>query len=218
MQATSGRVTRTPRRRALACQQCRKKKLKCDHSQPCSNCSRARNKTCTYAPATTADDSATPEPRPSQPSINDAQTRHSLSSAPRAEVSGRLEALNTKSQDSPGSAQSERWVPSAVASLLLPSEGSRNGPARNQDTSKTIPISSSLEGLSGPVRGAIFKSRFFSPSNWICSVLLVCLFARLMKCLSSADKYCRYLKSWPGSTRNMPPKATLYHSGKPASL
>ncbi|ETS73932.1 hypothetical protein PFICI_13798 [Pestalotiopsis fici W106-1] len=150
MQAASERVTRPHRRRALACLQCRKKKLKCDHGNPCGNCSRARNKTCTYAPTTT-EDSTTPEPRPSRSSVDEIETRHLYNSASRAEESRRPETLFTKTWDSPSSVPGERWAPSAVASLLLPTEGSPNDLAMSQDKSQTIPISTSLDGLSGPL-------------------------------------------------------------------
>lgn len=176
MQTPSERVARPQRRRALACVQCRRKKLKCDHGQPCSNCSRARKKTCTYAAAadTTAAGSATPEPLPSRSSLGDPAARPSTTTASQEKVAGRQEPIRIDSPGTPSALSGERWVPSAIASLLLPSEGSPRGLPTNEDKSKTIPISASLDGLAGPVRGAIFKSRFVAPSNFIHAILLVC--------------------------------------------
>lgn len=176
MQTPSERVARPQRRRALACVQCRRKKLKCDHGQPCSNCSRARKKTCTYAAAadTTAAGSATPEPLPNRSSVGDPVARPTTNAASREIVAERNEPIRTDLPGTPSALSGERWVPSAVASLLLPSEGSPRGLPTYQDKSKTIPISNSLDGLAGPVRGAIFKSRFVAPSNFIHAILLVC--------------------------------------------
>lgn len=39
------------RRPALACEQCRYRKVRCDRASPCSTCVRTRNPDCTYAPA-----------------------------------------------------------------------------------------------------------------------------------------------------------------------
>jgi hypothetical protein len=39
---------RKRRRPALACEECRHRKIKCDRSTPCGPCSRSRSKTCTY--------------------------------------------------------------------------------------------------------------------------------------------------------------------------
>ncbi|UNI20434.1 hypothetical protein JDV02_006522 [Purpureocillium takamizusanense] len=38
------------RRPALACEQCRSRKIKCDRSSPCGHCTKARIASCTYAP------------------------------------------------------------------------------------------------------------------------------------------------------------------------
>lgn len=39
---------RKRRRPALACEECRHRKIKCDRTAPCGPCSRSRSKTCTY--------------------------------------------------------------------------------------------------------------------------------------------------------------------------
>jgi hypothetical protein len=39
---------RKRRRPALACEECRHRKIKCDRSTPCGPCSRSQSKTCTY--------------------------------------------------------------------------------------------------------------------------------------------------------------------------
>ncbi|KAK7212155.1 hypothetical protein V2G26_019333 [Clonostachys chloroleuca] len=38
------------RRPALACDQCRARKIRCDRTRPCASCQRSRNQHCTYAP------------------------------------------------------------------------------------------------------------------------------------------------------------------------
>lgn len=38
------------RRPALACDQCRARKIRCDRTHPCASCQRSRNQHCTYAP------------------------------------------------------------------------------------------------------------------------------------------------------------------------
>ncbi|KAK1687457.1 hypothetical protein BDP55DRAFT_630651 [Colletotrichum godetiae] len=48
MDASRREETRVRRRRALACIECRKRKLRCDHNRPCSKCQRAKNRACVY--------------------------------------------------------------------------------------------------------------------------------------------------------------------------
>ena len=48
---------RRRRRPALSCEQCRRRKMKCDRGDPCIQCVQARNRECTYSnssPASTA--------------------------------------------------------------------------------------------------------------------------------------------------------------------
>lgn len=40
---------RRRRRPALSCEQCRRRKMKCDRSDPCAQCVQARNRQCTYS-------------------------------------------------------------------------------------------------------------------------------------------------------------------------
>lgn len=54
---------RTPRQDPVSCQSCRKKKLKCDRQQPCSNC-RSRRIFCNYAAANVAHRYANPHVAP----------------------------------------------------------------------------------------------------------------------------------------------------------
>lgn len=54
---------RTPRQDPVSCQSCRKKKLKCDRQQPCSNC-RSRRILCNYAAANIAHQYAPPPVAP----------------------------------------------------------------------------------------------------------------------------------------------------------
>ncbi|KAH7376925.1 hypothetical protein B0T11DRAFT_294342 [Plectosphaerella cucumerina] len=47
-----GPVSEKKRRRpALACEQCRSRKVRCDRNLPCTTCKKSRNQVCTYAPA-----------------------------------------------------------------------------------------------------------------------------------------------------------------------
>lgn len=54
------RPQRKRRRPALACEECRQRKIKCDHSTPCDQCTRSKSKTCTYQYP--PDDNPTPAP------------------------------------------------------------------------------------------------------------------------------------------------------------
>lgn len=59
--ASSAPIDNTPRKRrrpALACEQCRRRKLRCDRKLPCAPCTRSRESlTCSYSPSQLAQES-----------------------------------------------------------------------------------------------------------------------------------------------------------------
>lgn len=68
-------VTQRKRRRpALACEQCRRRKVKCDRTCPCDQCTKTKSSACTYAP----DDRSAPYIR-----MRNGDSRHS--SSPRSD-------------------------------------------------------------------------------------------------------------------------------------
>lgn len=48
-QVTSGPPPRKRRRPALSCEQCRKRKIKCDRNYPCNHCTQSKTVVCTYS-------------------------------------------------------------------------------------------------------------------------------------------------------------------------
>lgn len=52
-QKLASTTTPTPRKRrrpALSCEQCRRRKIKCDRNYPCGQCTQSKTASCTYAP------------------------------------------------------------------------------------------------------------------------------------------------------------------------
>jgi hypothetical protein len=49
--STGPRLVKRRRRPPLACEQCRKRKIRCDRNVPCNHCTKSNIESCTYAPA-----------------------------------------------------------------------------------------------------------------------------------------------------------------------
>ncbi|KAI0597512.1 hypothetical protein F4775DRAFT_559479 [Biscogniauxia sp. FL1348] len=135
-------TSRRRRRPILACEPCRRKKIKCDHNIPCGPCTRSRTSYCSYLNG--SDD---------------------LLSKKQRVVEGQSEAAaNTTIEDQPLS------VPSSAASWFgnnygLPLSISR--PA----TSIIVPDKRNSHCIerqeSSVARGTFLRGRFYGPSHWI---------------------------------------------------
>lgn len=168
------------RRRVLACAQCRKKKLRCDHNQPCSNCLRSRTRICTYD-----------QPLPAVPSriIPDPQSTTNPDVSKQAGC-GRIAELPGPSPKPMGpeepSSEFSVWHSSSLGSVLVsqtptPTWSSETAMVGSPEKlanhaqpapAEKCPSISSLTDLVAPVNAIMAKSRYISPSHWLYSTML----------------------------------------------
>lgn len=119
---TSGQPpTKKRRRPALSCEQCRKRKIKCDRNYPCNHCIQSKSATCTYS----ADNAAVFASNPTVNSINNSQTTYP--SRPKKTPSSISSHLSTDTT-SPGT--TARGTNSVKSSLYTPTDTDDEGLSR----------------------------------------------------------------------------------------
>ena len=170
------------RRPALSCEQCRRRKVRCDRGSPCSTCVQSGNKTCSYA--------APPRPRASHPRvIRPTPPTSSIESPEEPSVtsggSGGVAAVQTTTPDSTGNTSID-WV--FGRTLLHPPEvTAKTDTADNAELESLAqrirqlewqvengkPPPGPTQGKKRPMRGMLEKTRFFGPSHWSNAVNLV---------------------------------------------
>ncbi|KAI0157149.1 hypothetical protein GGR52DRAFT_565492 [Hypoxylon sp. FL1284] len=175
-------------RRALACLPCRRKKLRCDHNRPCSNCMRSRNKTCSY-PTTQGDPAVTTLQDPSLPLPVSPPQGDSGDGEPRAASSS-----DAASGDIVGRRANQEWQSNALADVLVTiSPGSKPEPGdspsavskasteravhvdQDREAGASQPVTSALRTTYNvasymnmyPISGIILKKRYFFPTHWV---------------------------------------------------
>ncbi|KAI2464829.1 hypothetical protein F4781DRAFT_411460 [Annulohypoxylon bovei var. microspora] len=191
MEIQSPRLNSRPRR-ALACLPCRRKKLRCDHQHPCSNCMRSRSKTCTYPKNHDGSTSATPLQR--EPRREEAMSKSS-DSVPNGSVDERGLGNDDLSRR-------EVWQSSLLGALAVavPLGGNKESAEANRKPSGSLvretqgaslairdessttnqPGTSGLRTTSNlspymdtyPISSMIVKKRYFSPTHWMFSATL----------------------------------------------
>ena len=167
---------RKRRRPALSCEQCRRRKIKCDRSYPCGQCLQSKTSTCSYSPDTIR--------RIRHVSESTAAPVQSPGGIPNRARDAPLDFSHTSSAAvSPNSVpQSEVTLPSSWTSPSVPSNDHINDPktllGRLENVEKKLassgsqPYFSTCESFnSGPLakglRGTVSKTRFFGPSHWM---------------------------------------------------
>ncbi|KAK0722143.1 hypothetical protein B0T26DRAFT_641820 [Lasiosphaeria miniovina] len=173
------------RRPALACEQCRLRKVRCDRASPCATCTRLGNPECTYVPPLPL--GASRRPRPAAVPAAGAGAGASMEASVAGSYSGTSLVVN-KGPLPPGSGsyptpsivssaatidslerrlkQLERELQSALGRQPSPSPpGTRDqspplyAPAASTDVEKSF--------VSLPIRGTMSKTRFFGQSHWV---------------------------------------------------
>lgn len=179
------------RRPPLSCEQCRKRKIRCDRTQPCNNCVKSNIPSCTYAPyhipawrakkldsmmAGNRGDAAAA--KPPLRNIKAAEPKRDAPPGPEAaEPNVRLGPPFTSDSTTPSS--------SKVHSSNAGSSSSSSSPnvdwlvARvhqlEEKLAKALRINDAPDGLkprsasesAEPVEGFVAKSRYFPHSHWI---------------------------------------------------
>lgn len=169
------RPVKKRRRPALACEQCRRRKVRCDRGSPCTTCVQTGNKTCSYAAPPRPH--AVPGPprriRPTPPESSGGSPEE-LGAAPPSSGAG-------AKTGTPASSSTVDWV---FGRTLMHSE-EENGSSAEVDSlaervrrlESQLGNKASAAGFSKserrPLRGMLEKTRFFGPSHWTNGVQLV---------------------------------------------
>lgn len=164
------------RRPALSCEQCRRRKVRCDRGSPCTTCVQTGNKTCSYV--------APPRPRvahpprvirPTPPESNSGSPQELGAPPPAGACVGAKTAT-------PANSSSVEWV---FGRTLLDSEEEKETNAEVDSLAERIrQLESQVQNKTlaagfgrcqrRPLRGMLEKTRFFGPSHWTNAVNLVC--------------------------------------------
>lgn len=179
------------RRPALSCEQCRRRKIRCDRLQPCSHCIKSGIPDCHYVPthipaswAKKAQQAAAateqpPAPAPAPPPVP--RTILPAPKRPSPEYEGQeLEFCMIKVLKKPSSA------PSSVAAsgdlLSVPAHDWAASVHFLEDKLSSVSLSNSAspsshreDEPSGPKKANAAKTRYFGPSHWLRSTALVSL-------------------------------------------
>ena len=175
-------LPRKRRRPALSCEQCRRRKIKCDRSYPCGQCLQSKTSTCSYSPDTIR--------RLRHASETTSVPAQSPGGLPNRARDAALDFSYISSAGvSPNSIpQSEVTLPSSWTSPSAPSNGDINDSktllCRLETVEKKLencgsqPYFPSCESfnsdpLAKGLRGTVSKTRFFGPSHWMHSYGIV---------------------------------------------
>ena len=178
---------RKRRRPALACEQCRRRKVKCDRNSPCDQCTKTKSEACTYV----LDDRTSPHIRMRSAGLPHALSSRSASPTIGSESStytdmlstisafdprvGQIPTTNVSSSFAEGSAR-ERGVDLTFGleqSLTdrITSLEHKFSHAASSQSSEPILVSPSRQDpgtpTTPPLRGVFSKTRFFGQSHWM---------------------------------------------------
>lgn len=165
---------RKRRRPALSCEQCRRRKIKCDRTYPCSQCLQSKTASCSYSPDTIRrlrhvnETSTVPAPS-------------SLDLPNRArETAGDPSTQTSSTGVSPNAIlNSDATLSSSWTSPSVPTiDDEKSNPKTllhgikelvNTDVQTHFPTSESFlrDSTGNGLRGTISKTRFFGPSHWM---------------------------------------------------
>lgn len=164
------------RRPALSCEQCRRRKIRCDRGLPCVNCIKSKISPCTYAPT------HTPASR-TRKIINHAQDfdAHSVSShvparsAPVFEIQRPLpvhhpdpKALSSSVPSSTvGSTSNTSTVDALAARVRELEQKLSDSFFISRQTEDKLEHNEEQEEAHAPMKGTISKTRFFGQSHWM---------------------------------------------------
>jgi Fungal Zn(2)-Cys(6) binuclear cluster domain len=158
---------RKRRRPALSCEQCRRRKIKCDRNYPCGQCLQSQNASCSYSSDSLgpARHVAIPNRTRSIPSTSRAHT----SSVPLSpESTQQSDASHASSWTSPG-ADVQHDDTSSQKALLDRIQNLERRLASVSSQQKSGNLSSERSTASKELRGTVSKTRFFGSSHWMYS-------------------------------------------------
>lgn len=180
---------RKRRRPALSCEQCRRRKIKCDRTYPCGQCLQSKTASCSYSPDTVrasrhVSDGAS---LPAQSSSVASQSPVAIPNRARGWLNGSTEHTSSVGVSPNGVSHSEATLPSSWTS---PSTGHHDEEAPDpkalldrierverelaNSTTGSQAFFGCFEGYTAPslskgLRGTVSKTRFFGQSHWMYS-------------------------------------------------
>lgn len=183
------------RRPPLSCEQCRKRKIRCDRTQPCANCVKSNIPSCTYAPyhvpawrakkmdammVSGRDSAADGAGKASLRNLKAAEPRPDAQNPEASEISPfSIDSVGASSSSailsskagssSTSSSPNVDWLVSRVQQLeekLAKALRINDAP----DGPKTRP---SAQETAEPTEGFVAKSRYFAHSHWIYGLSMV---------------------------------------------
>lgn len=188
---------RKRRRPALACEKCRRRKIKCDRNTPCDQCIRSKSHTCTYL----SDDSPAPAEKNRRVGIGDMTNSFATSSTMSHEkpssksdtpATGAFDAVNDRLLVAGNSiidpAHTERQGKERTTESVTDLQGSPSASTvqalidrvhqlekQLADTTKTPPaepatVSLPMHNTALPTKGVFSKTRLYGQSHWMNSV------------------------------------------------
>ncbi|TAQ89012.1 hypothetical protein B7494_g2675 [Chlorociboria aeruginascens] len=192
--SSTARPARKRRRPALSCQQCRKRKIKCDRNDPCGRCVQSKFSICSYSPGTTAAQDKCPGAGASDVARHVSGT---TSMAPCSSIPNRARSIPGSSSThaslaglSPSTAHLSHTTHPSSYSTPIAAPGGSHGEEipdnkvlidRIQKLEAQLALSKSeiskLEQAtdlppsmgkftSKDLRGTVTKTRFYGPSHW----------------------------------------------------
>ena len=167
---------RKRRRPALSCEQCRRRKIKCDRTHPCSQCLQSKTASCSYTPDTirrlrhVSETSTVPAPSPSSLNLPNRTREATGDSSTHTSSTG----VSSNAISNSDATLSSSWT-SYITSIVPAIDDETSNPKTllhgikelvNTDVQTHLP--SFLRGPTGNgLRGTISKTRFFGPSHWM---------------------------------------------------
>ncbi|KAL6860643.1 hypothetical protein ACO1O0_004671 [Amphichorda felina] len=172
------------RRPALACEQCRRRKIRCDRNVPCSQCLRSKTASCSYAPTHTP--ASWTRRSHKKPALAPAGQQPPIASAPSVgassgDGSGPSSVAKDASASASGSVSTSVSVPDAPDNVdwlvarvhhleeKLSKVVNLGGPDENDHESPEGTQSS----LACPTNGTVSKTRYFGRSHWMNGTTLI---------------------------------------------
>ncbi|KAJ6443153.1 fungal specific transcription factor domain-containing protein [Purpureocillium lavendulum] len=129
------------RRPALACEQCRRRKIKCDRNSPCGHCTRARIASCTYVPThVPASKTKAKSIRPLAASSRESAAAASASSAPPLPLQPQVQQLEPQAPAQPRPRKRQAVPP--AESIVADGRGVLPGAARVAGRAARLPSKS----------------------------------------------------------------------------
>lgn len=206
------------RRPALACEQCRRRKVRCDRLKPCGPCSKTEPSQCSYAPTHVP---AARGSRKSQVLRGDVRQKP-VSIAPQRPLDLRPAAVSRQGPPPPpvpeeidgaiGGIRDAVHFSSGPPSVLTPSaDGTLSDPGQHVEAlrEKVLELHAKIEGVAplhdsssipknivrGYVhhqrKGGIAKARYFSQGHWMHGAWLVSLSCSRLSCLDVLLTRCQ---------------------------